>query len=68
MPAQTSLYEYVDKRVRSNKITLIKYDELKQTGGDDSTIMKWSSKLIKVKRLKNINKCNDKDVKRLTQE
>ncbi|CAG8817989.1 5327_t:CDS:2, partial [Racocetra persica] len=44
------------------------YEDLKQTDGDDYTVMKWDSKLIKLKRLKNINKCNDKDFKRLTLE
>ncbi|RIB01744.1 hypothetical protein C2G38_2229806 [Gigaspora rosea] len=68
MPAQISLYEHADKKVRSNKRILIKYDELKQTGDDDSTVMKWGSKLIKLKKLRNVKKCNDKDVMRLNVE
>ncbi|CAG8641344.1 21749_t:CDS:2 [Gigaspora margarita] len=68
MPTQLSLYEHVDKKVRSNKRILIKYEELKQTGDDDSTLMKWGSKLIKLKKLRNVKKCNEKDVMRLNVE
>ncbi|RIB05592.1 hypothetical protein C2G38_2219241 [Gigaspora rosea] len=48
--------------------TFLCNEELKQTGDDDSTVMKWSSKLIKLKKLKNVKKCNDKDVMRLNVE
>ncbi|CAG8705128.1 12483_t:CDS:2, partial [Gigaspora rosea] len=54
--------EQYTKIYRKEEIDL---EELKQTGDDDSTVMKWGNKLIKLKKLKNVKKCNDKDVMRL---
>ncbi|CAG8559608.1 25047_t:CDS:2 [Cetraspora pellucida] len=58
-----TLYGFVVERIRTNKIALIKYEELKPTDCDDSTVMTLCGKRVKIKKLKYTSKCDDNDIK-----
>ncbi|CAG8465981.1 1566_t:CDS:2 [Dentiscutata heterogama] len=63
MPPLT-LYGFIGGRILTNNLTLIKYEELIQTDGEESIVKIWCGKRVKIKKLKDISKCDDSNIKR----
>ncbi|CAG8572698.1 21501_t:CDS:2 [Dentiscutata erythropus] len=63
MPPLT-LYKFIDGRTSTNNLTLIKYEELIQADEEESTVKIWCDKRVKIKKLKDISKCDDSNIKR----